>query len=183
MLTYSTERVISTFFCSIIVATENRLVRRPNRACTPMLKPSTIMFVVGTISIRRESLCLAVHWAVLSPYIWVERTIDGCSCSFSCSFFIASDLAQTDASPPLHCVMLENTFTSIPEMAKRLFQVFLLDYIPHWCYKNLVGRTCGDTLRTSLFLSCSYCPSPKFVTFKCPFSFSPASKMNWFHCR
>ena len=41
--------------------------------------------------------------------------------------------------------MLENTFTSIPEMAKRLFQVFLLDYIPHWCYKNLVGRICGDT--------------------------------------
>lgn len=34
--------------------------------------------------------------------------------------------------------MLENTFTSIPDMAKRLFHIFVIDYIPYWIYKNLV---------------------------------------------
>ncbi|CAF5214529.1 unnamed protein product, partial [Rotaria magnacalcarata] len=38
---------------------------------------------------------------------------------------------------PLHCVIVENTFTSIPDMGKRLFQIFVIDYIPHWCFKNL----------------------------------------------
>ena len=41
-------------------------------------------------------------------------------------------------TPPLLCVIVENTFTSIPDMAKRLFQVFVLDYVPNWCYKNVV---------------------------------------------
>jgi pimeloyl-ACP methyl ester carboxylesterase len=50
---------------------------------------------------------------------------------------LASDLAQSDATPPLYAVILENTFTSIPEMGKRLFQVFILDYVPIWCYKNV----------------------------------------------
>ncbi len=53
-------------------------------------------------------------------------------------FYIASHLAQSDATPPLYAVILENTFTSIPEMGKRLFQVFILDYVPIWCYKNVV---------------------------------------------
>lgn len=34
----------------------------------------------------------------------------------------------------LFAVVLENTFTSIPGMAVRL--VFILQYLPHWCYKN-----------------------------------------------
>jgi len=50
---------------------------------------------------------------------------------------LAAQLSQIDASPPLHCLMLENTFTSIPDMAKRLFHIFLIDYIPYWIYKNL----------------------------------------------
>lgn len=54
-------------------------------------------------------------------------------------FFKASHLAQTNATPPLHSVIVENTFTSIPDMAKRLFQVFVLDYVPNWCYKNVVS--------------------------------------------
>ncbi len=53
-------------------------------------------------------------------------------------FYIGSHLAQSDATPPLYAVILENTFTSIPEMGKRLFQVFILDYVPIWCYKNVV---------------------------------------------
>lgn len=34
------------------------------------------------------------------------------------------------------CLVVENTFTSIPEMAHTLFDVRLLSYIPEWCYKN-----------------------------------------------
>ncbi|CAF2928655.1 unnamed protein product [Rotaria sp. Silwood2] len=50
---------------------------------------------------------------------------------------LASHLGETNATIPLYCVIIENTFTSIPDMAKRLFQVFLLNYIPTWCYKNV----------------------------------------------
>ncbi|CAF0998244.1 unnamed protein product [Adineta ricciae] len=50
---------------------------------------------------------------------------------------LAAYLAENEASPPLHCVIVENTFTSIPDMAKRLFQFFILDYIPTCYYKNL----------------------------------------------
>ena len=45
-----------------------------------------------------------------------------------------------NATPQLHAVIVENTFTSIPDMAKRLFQVFVLDYVPNWCYKNVVRQ-------------------------------------------
>jgi hypothetical protein len=51
---------------------------------------------------------------------------------------LASHLAQNNATPPLYAVIVENTFTSIPDMAKRLFQVVVLDYVPNWCYKNVV---------------------------------------------
>ncbi|CAF1238336.1 unnamed protein product [Rotaria sordida] len=50
---------------------------------------------------------------------------------------LASHLAETNETLPLYCVIVENTFTSIPDMAKRLFQVFIIDYIPTWCYKNV----------------------------------------------
>ena len=55
-------------------------------------------------------------------------------------FLIAAHLSESDAIPPLYAVIVENTFTSIADMAKRLFQVFILDYIPIWCYKNVVSR-------------------------------------------
>jgi abhydrolase domain-containing protein 13 len=35
-------------------------------------------------------------------------------------------------------VVVENTFTSIPEMARALFDVSILHYLPEWCYKNKV---------------------------------------------
>jgi len=50
---------------------------------------------------------------------------------------LASHLAQINATPPLYAVIVENTFTSIPDMAKRLFQVAVIDYVPNWCYKNV----------------------------------------------
>ncbi|CAF4695797.1 unnamed protein product, partial [Rotaria sp. Silwood2] len=50
---------------------------------------------------------------------------------------LASHLAQTNATPSLYGIIVENTFTSIPDMAKRLFQVTVLDYVPNWCYKNV----------------------------------------------
>lgn len=52
--------------------------------------------------------------------------------------FKAAYLSEASDSIPLHSVIVENTFTSIAGMAKRLFGVFLLDYIPNWCYKNVV---------------------------------------------
>lgn len=57
----------------------------------------------------------------------------------TCLLVVAAQLGESEASPPLHCVILENTFTSIPDMAKRLFQVFILDYVPGCYYKNMVG--------------------------------------------
>ena len=68
-------------------------------------------------------------------------------------FLAASHLAQTNATPPVYCVIVENTFTSIPDMAKRLFQVAVLDYVPNWCYKNLVNKSA----------SLIYCYSQVFV--------------------
>jgi len=35
-------------------------------------------------------------------------------------------------------VVVENTFTSIPEMARALFDVSVLHYLPELCYKNKV---------------------------------------------
>ena len=45
-----------------------------------------------------------------------------------------------ETTPSLFAVIVENTFTSIADMAKQLFHVFLLDYIPILCYKNVVRR-------------------------------------------
>ncbi|UJR31466.1 hypothetical protein I4U23_018955 [Adineta vaga] len=50
---------------------------------------------------------------------------------------LAAHLAEIEATPPLYCVVVENTFTSIPDMAKRLFQFFIIDYIPSCYYKNM----------------------------------------------
>ncbi|CAF1114469.1 unnamed protein product [Adineta steineri] len=63
--------------------------------------------------------------------------IFGRSLGGAVALHLASHLAETEATPPLYCVIVENTFTSIPGMAKRLFQVFILDYIPSCYYKNM----------------------------------------------
>jgi len=82
----------------------------------------------------------------LAVYEYVRKRTDlnqekiflfGRSLGGAVALHLASHLAQTNATPPLHSVIVENTFTSIPDMAKRLFQVFVLDYVPNWCYKNV----------------------------------------------
>lgn len=40
------------------------------------------------------------------------------------------------------CLVVENTFTSIQEMAYTLFDTRILHYIPDWCYKNKVIQLC-----------------------------------------
>jgi hypothetical protein len=91
-------------------------------------------------------------------------------------FSLASHLAQINAIPPLYAVIVENTFTSIPDMAKRLFQVSVLEYVPNWCYKNVV-RSIVFLLQRSMFMF-SIHHFQKFVILKCQSFFSPADKMN-----
>ena len=50
---------------------------------------------------------------------------------------MAIDLAsRIENSSKIRCLMVENTFTSIPEVAKSLFQVKLVRCMPKWMYKN-----------------------------------------------
>jgi len=50
---------------------------------------------------------------------------------------VAIDLAsRAENNSRIRCVMVENTFTSIPEVAKSLFDVKLVRYMPKWMYKN-----------------------------------------------
>jgi alpha-beta hydrolase superfamily lysophospholipase len=41
-------------------------------------------------------------------------------------------------------LMLENTFTSLPDVAKSLFSLKALDFLPTFCYKNQVRLHCLD---------------------------------------
>lgn len=49
-------------------------------------------------------------------------------------------VSRAEVSSRVAAVVLENTFTSIPDMAKVLFSsVRLLARLPHWCHKNKVS--------------------------------------------
>ena len=38
------------------------------------------------------------------------------------------------------CLVVENTFTTLPHIARHLFGSFrIIAYLPRWCYKNKVG--------------------------------------------
>lgn len=53
---------------------------------------------------------------------------------------VALDLAsRPDQAQHLLGVIVENTFSSIPEMARVLFGWRLLRWLPDFCYKNQVG--------------------------------------------
>lgn len=39
-------------------------------------------------------------------------------------------------------LLLENTFTCIPDMGRSLFAVNLLKYLPQWVFSEQVGNTC-----------------------------------------
>ena len=50
---------------------------------------------------------------------------------------MAIDLAsRLENNSRIRCLMVENTFTSIPEVAKSLFKVKLVRCMPKWMYKN-----------------------------------------------
>lgn len=50
---------------------------------------------------------------------------------------VAIDLAARDSSRNrIWCVIVENTFTSIPDMAKVIFGWRILNFLPSMCYKN-----------------------------------------------
>lgn len=52
---------------------------------------------------------------------------------------VAIDLAcRTEYAEKIWCLVIENTFTSIPDMAKVLIGWRLLNYLPLICYKNKV---------------------------------------------
>jgi len=79
-------------------------------------------------------------------YDYVRRRTDlnqekifffGRSLGGAVALHLASHLAQSNATPPLYAIIVENTFTSIPDMAKQIFQVFVIDYVPIWFYKNV----------------------------------------------
>lgn len=49
-------------------------------------------------------------------------------------------VSRAEVSSRVAAVVLENTFTSIPDMAKVLFSgVRFLARLPHWCHKNKVS--------------------------------------------
>lgn len=50
---------------------------------------------------------------------------------------MAIDLAsRTENRDKLSAVLVENTFTSIPDIARSLFNFRLIRGLPFWCYKN-----------------------------------------------
>jgi hypothetical protein len=42
----------------------------------------------------------------------------------------------------LAAVIVENTFTSIPDMARSMFDIIILHYLPDWCFKNKYPSRC-----------------------------------------
>lgn len=50
---------------------------------------------------------------------------------------MAIELAsRSENRDKIGCLVVENTFTSIPDIAKALFDFRIVKYLPHWCYKN-----------------------------------------------
>ena len=39
----------------------------------------------------------------------------------------------------IHGLVIENTFTTLPEIGKSLFDFKILSMLPEWCFKNKVG--------------------------------------------
>lgn len=52
---------------------------------------------------------------------------------------VAVDLAfRQSSSENIYCLLLENSFTSIPDMAKQIIPWKGLSYLPLWFHKNKV---------------------------------------------
>ena len=50
----------------------------------------------------------------------------------------ASLLQNRSYSSRISAVMLENTFTDLPSIAKKIFDFRVIHMLPHFCYKNKV---------------------------------------------
>lgn len=60
-------------------------------------------------------------------------------------------VSRTEVSSRVAAVVLENTFTSIPDMAKVLFSgVRVLARLPHWCHKNKVSYCANNVDEASM---------------------------------
>ena len=77
---------------------------------------------------------------------------------------VAVDLAsKLENSTKIRCLMVENTFTSIPEVAKSLFNLKFVRCLPRWFYKNQylsrlkVPRLTVPVLVSTIFI-CRFCP-------------------------
>jgi len=46
--------------------------------------------------------------------------------------------ARAENREKVACLIAENTFTSIPDMARSLFDVKIVRALPNWAYKNQV---------------------------------------------
>ena len=44
--------------------------------------------------------------------------------------------ARAENREKIGCLLVENTFTSIPDIARALFDLRLVRWLPDWCYKN-----------------------------------------------
>lgn len=82
---------------------------------------------------------------------------------------VAIDLAaDPEYNQRIMCVILENTFTSIPEMAAELIHP-CLKYLPMFCFKNkviTVASFINNQLTCSYFICCSIYQHLKFISFK-----------------
>ncbi len=63
--------------------------------------------------------------------------------------------SQANYSGRLAGVIVENTFTSLPDIGRHLFSFRIIKYLPMWCHKNKVGRqsTLLKPLRNEEFLA------------------------------
>ncbi|KAF6023075.1 hypothetical protein EB796_018613 [Bugula neritina] len=49
---------------------------------------------------------------------------------------VAINVAVQDTCSDVQAIIIENTFTTLSDIAKRVLNISLVKYIPDWCYKN-----------------------------------------------
>ena len=78
----------------------------------------------------------AVDYLLHRPDIDRSRLIlFGRSLGGAVAIYIASKAKYTKK---LQCLIVENTFTSIPEISKVLFDFRILTFLPDWCFRSQV---------------------------------------------
>ncbi|XP_064122693.1 uncharacterized protein LOC135226942 [Macrobrachium nipponense] len=94
--------------------------------------PAPVMHKGGELSVERNWQRLAIdvtHYRQI-PYLSVVDCGLGGAVAVDC-------VSRSEISSRIAAMVLENTFTSIPDMAKVLFSnVKVLAKLPQWCHKN-----------------------------------------------